>query len=110
MSKFLSDLKKVLTPGTPLCALIYAAVGVVLAILLLSIGFWKTLIIIAFGAIGGLIGGIGNKQQAVREAVNRRFPDRDVPIRDPGAARGEASADIDQIIADVQKKDEQIED
>ena len=41
MNKLSSAIKEIFTPGTPLCALAYAALGVILATLLLTIGFWR---------------------------------------------------------------------
>ena len=70
MNKLSSAIKEIFTPGTPLCALVYAALGVILATLLLTIGFWRTLFIAVFAALGALAGGIGNKRDAVRVAIN----------------------------------------
>ncbi|MBQ9198247.1 MAG: DUF2273 domain-containing protein [Clostridia bacterium] len=81
------------TPGTALCSLTYAAIGAVLAALLLAIGFWKTLFIAAFACAGAVLGGIGNKKDAVRDAVNRRFPAKDTPIKETGMNK----SDIDEI-------------
>lgn len=80
MNKLSSAIKKIFTPGTPLCALAYAALGVILATLLLTIGFWRTLFIAVFAALGALAGGIGNKRDAVRVAINRSFPPKDKPL------------------------------
>lgn len=80
MNKLSSAIKEIFTPGTPLCALAYAALGVILATLLLTIGFWRTLFIAVFAAIGALGGGIGNKRDAVRVAINRSFPPKDKPL------------------------------
>lgn len=80
MNKLSSAIKEVFTPGTPLCALAYAALGVILATLLLTIGFWRTLFIAVFAALGALAGGIGNKRDAVRVAINRSFPPKDKPL------------------------------
>lgn len=77
MNKLSSAIKEIFTPGTPLCALAYAALGVILATLLLTIGFWRTLFIAVFAALGALAGGIGNKRDAVRVAINRSFPPKD---------------------------------
>ena len=38
MNKLSSAIKEIFTPGTPLCALAYAALGVILATLLLTPG------------------------------------------------------------------------
>ena len=80
MNKLSSAIKEIFTPGTPLCALAYAALGVILATLLLTIGFWCTLFIAVFAALGALAGGIGNKRDAVRVAINRSFPPKDKPL------------------------------
>jgi len=91
MSKLSLEIKKVFTPGTPLCSAVYACIGVVIAVLLLTIGLWKTLFILAFGAIGALMGAVGNKKEAVRDAVNRRFPARDVPLKEVPGKEPEAA-------------------
>lgn len=80
MNKLSSAIKEIFTPGTPLCALAYAALGAILATLLLTIGFWRTLFIAVFAALGALAGGIGNKRDAVRVAINRSFPPKDKPL------------------------------
>ena len=80
MNRLSSAIKEIFTPGTPLCALAYAALGVILATLLLTIGFWRTLFIAVFAALGALAGGIGNKRDAVRVAINRSFPPKDKPL------------------------------
>ena len=80
MNKLSSAIKEIFTPGTPRCALAYAALGVILATLLLTIGFWRTLFIAVFAALGALAGGIGNKRDAVRVAINRSFPPKDKPL------------------------------
>ncbi|MBQ9196306.1 MAG: DUF2273 domain-containing protein [Clostridia bacterium] len=98
MRKLSEDIKRVLTPGSALCSLIYALIGAAIAVLLLTIGFWKTLFILAFAAVGALVGGIGNKQEAVRDAVNRRFPAKDAPIKEtPVKDRNFSKSEIDEI-------------
>ena len=80
MNKLSSAIKQIFTPGTPLCALVYAVLGIILAALLLTIGFWRTLFIAVFAALGALAGGIGNKRDAVRTAINHSFPPKDKPL------------------------------
>ena len=82
MNKLASVLKDLTTPGTPQCSLTYAVLGAVIAALLLIIGFWKTLFILAFAAVGALLGGISNKKETVRSAINRRFPSKDEPLKE----------------------------
>ena len=79
--KPLNDLlKEMLTWGTPACGVFCGVLGILLAILLLTIGFWRTLFIAVFAALGALAGGIGNKRDAVRVAINRSFPPKDKPL------------------------------
>ena len=58
-------------------ALIGAGVGVTIAVLLLTIGFWKTLLIGAMGGLGAFFGGVEDKQRWVRDFINQRFPPKD---------------------------------
>ena len=57
-------------------ALIGAAVGMLLAGLLLWIGFWKTLLVVLFGSAGAFIAGVDDKVQAIKDFLNRVFPPR----------------------------------
>lgn len=99
MSKKSIDWKRLLTPGSTACSVAYAVIGVVVAVLLLTIGLWRTLFIFAFAGVGALLGGIGDKKAAVRDAVNRRFPAKDEPIKDESMER------VD--IAEISEKIEQ---
>lgn len=73
--KTLSDLlKDMLTIGTPACGLLCGAAGVAIAALLLSIGLWKTLFVVALAAIGAFVGGVKDKRGFIRKVVNKLFP------------------------------------
>ncbi len=61
---------KKLQVGTPLCGIVYGLVGVVIALCLLYLGFWKTLLIVAFFAIGYVIGAFNNKKAFVEAAIS----------------------------------------
>lgn len=91
------DFKSALTPGTWLCSAVYAAIAVVIAVLLLTIGLWKTLFIFAFGAVGAVLGRVGDKKAAVRDAVNRRFPAKDEPIKDTELERSDVAEISEKI-------------
>lgn len=76
--------------GTPECAVFSAAVAMVLGLLLLWIGFWKTLFIFCLMAVGAFIGGVADKREWLRDLINRLFPAKSsVPYREPrhGASR-----------------------
>lgn len=99
MSKFSNTLKMLLTPGTPLCALTYAVIGAVIAILLLSVGLWKTLFVLAFALVGAFLGGVTNKKEAVAGAVNRVIPPKNQPIKVD-------HAELDDILGDSKNETE----
>ena len=60
--------------GTPQCGLTMGLGGVVLAFLLLFLGFWKTLFIAAFFAIGFFAGAFNHKTDWIKKQINRLFP------------------------------------
>lgn len=57
--------------------LIGAACGVALGVLLLTVGFWKTLLLAGLGFLGGYLFGVSDKQQSLKEFINRAFPPKD---------------------------------
>lgn len=67
-------LRELLRWGTPACAAFCGLCGVVLAILLLTAGFWKTLFITLLCVIGVFVGGVKEKTQWVKDTINRLFP------------------------------------
>lgn len=60
--------------GTPLCGIICAALGALLALMLLYMGFWRTLFVIILAAIGYFIGASKDKGEAVKSTINKVFP------------------------------------
>ena len=70
-------LKEMLTWGTPACGLFCGVCGVIAAILLLTIGFWKTLFVALLCAVGAFVGGVKDKPGAVKALVNRLFPPKE---------------------------------
>ena len=57
---------QLLTPGTVPCTIFGVAVGLIFALLLLTIGVGKTLIIGLFCLVGAFIGGVEDKAGFVR--------------------------------------------
>lgn len=60
---------QMLTPGTVPCTLFGIAVGLLFAVLCLTIGVGKTLLIVLFCLIGAFIGGVKDKRQFIRSIV-----------------------------------------
>lgn len=62
-------LSQMLTTGTRMCALFGAAVGLVFAVLCLTIGVGKSLLIGLFCLVGAFIGGVKDKGAFIRRIV-----------------------------------------
>ena len=60
--------------GTPECAVFCASVAMVLALLFLLVGFWRTVLIAALMAIGAFIGGVKNKKKWFADRINKIVP------------------------------------
>lgn len=58
--------KRVFTPGTVECAIACGIVGVLVALLLMWIGIWRTLLICVLVGIGVFIGGVKDKRAFLR--------------------------------------------
>ena len=78
MSNEKSNRPEFLTPGNASCALFCAAVGVLIAVLLLTIGFWRTLFITVMFFLGLFIGGVGDKKAFISGRVNKYFPQKEL--------------------------------
>ena len=78
-----SSLTNLFKAGTPECAVFSAATAMVLGLLLLTVGFWNTVWIALFGAVGGILGGVKDKKQMLKNVLNRIIPDKKtVPYRE----------------------------
>ncbi len=60
--------------GTPACGYTMGALGVVLAFLLLFLGFWRTVMVAVFFGVGYMIGANTNKTKAIKDWINKLFP------------------------------------
>lgn len=66
---FKSFLSQMLTPGTAPCTLFGVIVGLVFAVLCLTIGVAKTLLIGVFCLVGAFIGGVKDKVGFIRRVI-----------------------------------------
>lgn len=60
--------------GTPQCGFLFAMVGVVIALMLIFLGFWNTLVTVLFALIGYALGAFTNKTVAIKSYINKIFP------------------------------------
>ena len=98
------SLANVFKVGTPECAVFCGALAMVLGLLLLTVGFWNTVWIALFGAVGGFLGGVNDKKQILKNVLNRVIPDkRAMPYR-------EQHPDITRALRDAASKDSSAED
>ena len=74
--------KKIFTVGTAECAIFFAAIAMVLALLFLALGFWQTILIALLICVGLFIGGVKDKKAWIGDKINRLFPPKhNVPYR-----------------------------
>ena len=66
--------EKKLKIGTPKCGLVCALLGAVLALMLVFLGFWRTLFVAFFAAVGYFLGACDNKTDTIKGWINKRFP------------------------------------
>ena len=62
-------IRQMFTLGTAPCALLGCVLGLVFAVLCLTIGVGKTLLIAVFCLVGAFIGGVKDKQGFVRNII-----------------------------------------
>lgn len=63
--------------GTPECGIMCAVIGAVCAVLILTIGFWKMVLVAAFCAAGAFIGGVKDKLGFIKAFLNKVIPEPD---------------------------------
>ncbi|NLD34544.1 MAG: DUF2273 domain-containing protein [Clostridiales bacterium] len=61
-------------PGNPVRKLIYAGAFFVFGLMLIYLGFWKTLLVAALTAAGYFIGASDNLEDSARKLINKLFP------------------------------------
>ena len=115
----------IFTIGTPECAIFSAVIAMVLALLFLTVGFWKALLVGALMAVGAFLGGVKDKRQWLKNVINRLFPARSIvpyreqnpeiarAVRKATEARRETAPEAEEAPAEAEEKTEekdQIED
>ena len=93
--------------GTPECAVFSAGVAMLLGLLFLCIGFWKTLLIFGLMLVGLFIGGVEDKREWIRDLVNRLIPAKPaVAYREPRHGAGKAPRRTNQEAEETAQSDE----
>ena len=72
------DLKK----GSLFRGLIFGGALVLLGVLVMCIGFWKTLVICALFGVGFFFGTVENKREFFKNTANKLIPDKEVKVID----------------------------
>ena len=60
--------------GTPLCGILFGVVGALIALMLLFLGFWRTLLVAVLFAAGYFVGAVQNKTEVLKALINKWFP------------------------------------
>ena len=69
-------IKELMKPGTPQYGLVWGVCFVLLAIMLLTIGFWKTLFLVFLFVLGLFVGAVKDKEAFLKNLINKIFPPR----------------------------------
>lgn len=72
--KFNTFMRNLFKVGTPECAISFAVIAMILAILFLLVGFGKTLLILGLMLIGAFLGGVKDKKKWFQGIINKLFP------------------------------------
>ena len=62
--------------GTPQCGIICGAIGALIALMLLFLGFWRTVFVAVLFGLGYFIGSSKDKAESVKRVINKAFPPR----------------------------------
>ncbi len=67
---------KTFKQGTPAFGIFLGILFVAMGALLMTIGFWKTLLLSLLFLVGYFCGAVNNKEQFVKDTVNRVIPEK----------------------------------
>ena len=68
--------------GTPMMGVAVGAALVAIAVLIMLIGFWKALLLLVLFGIGYFVGTVENKQEFVKDTVNKVIPQKEAKVID----------------------------
>lgn len=70
-------IRELLKWGTPSCGVVCAILGAIAGVMVVTMGFWKTVLVAVFTFIGAFLGGVKNKPAAIKRFLNRILPSND---------------------------------
>jgi uncharacterized membrane protein len=73
---------KKLKMGTPAMGIAIGLGLVGAAVLVMLIGFWKTLLLLALFGIGYFLGTVENKQEFIKDTANKIIPEKEAKVID----------------------------
>ena len=62
--------------GTPAFGFLLGILFVIIGLLWMALGFWKTVLLCALFALGYFLGAVNNKAEYIKETVNRIVPEK----------------------------------
>lgn len=74
------EIKEVLKPGTTGGMVFYTALFFLLGLLLVTVGFWKMLLVALFTLVGLLVGASGNLRGDIGAVVNKVVPPKNQKV------------------------------
>ena len=96
---------KKLKMGTPAMGIAIGLALVGAAALIMIIGFWKALIILALFGIGYFIGTVDNKQEFIRDTANKIIPAKEAKVID---IKSEISRDQEERRSETEAAAEEV--
>ena len=97
--------------GTPECAAFCALIAMVLAVLGLVFGFWKTVLIALLMLVGWFIGSVKDKKQWLKNLINRIFPEKNVvPYRETNEKVSQALREAREAEAEAEQEEPEPQD
>ena len=70
-------LREMTTWGTPACGLFCGVIGAVAALLMILLGFWNALLVMALAVVGVFLGAVKDKVQWLKNLLNKVIPSKD---------------------------------
>ncbi|NLB90340.1 MAG: DUF2273 domain-containing protein [Clostridiales bacterium] len=61
--------------GTPQCGVAYGLIAFVFSLLLIFVGFWKTVLVVVICAAAVFLGANRNYEQAIKNGINKVLPE-----------------------------------